>query len=117
MRHLVPLFLLTLPATALDIGWSTGLLQLDDQGRVTALLDRATGRNVAAPGRPLCRVQTDRGWLEPESVALAGELLTMRFAGGVTLVWRVRAPGRPLPGSSWSASTAAPPSKRSGWPN
>jgi len=90
MRRLAPLLLLTLPATALDIGWPTGLLQLDDHGRVTALVDRATGRNVAGPGRPLCRVQTADGWLDPEAVTLAGESLTMRFAGGVTLHWQVR---------------------------
>lgn len=86
------LFLLTLalPAAALDIRWPTGLLQLDEQGRVTALVDTATGRHVAVPGRPLCRVQTAGGWLDPEAAMLVGETLTLRFAGGLALHWQVR---------------------------
>jgi hypothetical protein len=64
-------------------------LQLDSQGRLAALVDPASGHDVAQPGAGFCRLQTADGFRLPESATQAGDTVTFTFAGGGALVFKV----------------------------
>lgn len=75
------------PAVTVDMGVTR--LQIDAQGRLSALVDAASGVDAARPGMPFCRLQTDAGLLLPEGAAQAGDTVTFRFQGGGVLEYRV----------------------------
>jgi hypothetical protein len=64
-------------------------LQLDGRGRLVALIDTASGRDVARKGADFCRLQTAAGFLVPESATQAGAGVTFAFPGGSALVYTV----------------------------
>ncbi|OGV82289.1 MAG: hypothetical protein A3K19_25155 [Lentisphaerae bacterium RIFOXYB12_FULL_65_16] len=78
-------------ATGAGITVDMGLtrLQLDAHGRLAALVDTASGRDMARKGSDFCRLQTEAGYLLPESATQAGDTVTFTFPGGITLVYRV----------------------------
>ncbi len=74
---------------AVEVKWDTATLRLDDTGRVQALLDTATGRNLAVPGRALCRLQIDGTLASPTQVRRSGNHVAFSFPGGAAIVFRV----------------------------
>jgi len=75
--------------TAVEVKWDTATLRLDDTGRVLALLDNATGRNLAVPGKPLCRLQVNGDLASPTQVRRSGDRVVFSFPGGAAVVFRV----------------------------
>lgn len=64
-------------------------LQLDGQGRLAALVDAASGRDLARPGAGFCRLQTAAGFLSPTRATQTANTVTFTFAGGGALVYAV----------------------------
>ena len=67
----------------------TARLELDGRGRLAAWVDAVTGRDVARPGAPFCRLQTAAGAIDPAAVTQAGNTVSFAFPGDITLVYRV----------------------------
>jgi hypothetical protein len=74
---------------AVEIGWDTGRLVLNEQGRLVALVDTASGRNYALPGHAFCRLQTAEGTLAPTLVRRSGSHVRFDFPGGISVTYRV----------------------------
>ncbi len=82
----------------LDLG--VARLALDERGRVTDVA-LADGSHWPVDDRPVFSLETEKGSHVPESVALAGDVLTVRFQGGavaefaVKAAWTVAGPSAP----------------------
>lgn len=76
-------------AAAVSVDMQTMPLRLDGRGRMAALLDRASGRDLAQPGRAFCRLDTAAGFLDPEAASQAAGRVTFAFPGGAVLAYTV----------------------------
>ncbi|MCD6352156.1 MAG: hypothetical protein J7M26_08545, partial [Armatimonadetes bacterium] len=82
--------LLAAPSAPVQLDWGTATLRLDDHGCVAALVDKASGRELAVPGHPFCELHTEGGWLKPISVAAAHGQVSFSFPDGATVTYHVR---------------------------
>ncbi len=77
------------PAPGIAVEMGTARLLIDGRGRVAALTDAASGRNLAVPGGPFCRMETDTGSLLPEAAARTDAGVVFSFPGGIALAYTI----------------------------
>jgi hypothetical protein len=74
---------------AVEVNWDTATLRLDEDGRVVALQDNATGCNYAVGKQPFCRIETEEATLEPSAVSKSGNQISFTFSADVSLTYQV----------------------------
>ncbi|MBC7289429.1 MAG: hypothetical protein H5T86_15580, partial [Armatimonadetes bacterium] len=77
--------------TAASVEWDAARLELDDQGRVTGLVDVRTGTNLVPAAHPFCTLKTRDGQLAPIALTRDGERIRLDFPGGAAVTFRVAA--------------------------
>ncbi len=75
--------------TAVTVDWGTAALTIDERGRMTALTDASTGKNLVPAAYPFCTIKTPKGTQSPLKVTKQGDRISFFFPGGGQIIFQV----------------------------